>query len=92
MRRSYIILSAICSLALAAILSQVNAQPTLKKTAAPAQVWEYRVQLIKDFVPIDADAVTQVAALEKKLNELGHEGWELSQQMHLTVVFKRPLR
>jgi hypothetical protein len=86
MRRYHIIISAISFFALVAIISQVIAQPTNNKADAPAQVWEYRVQLITDFVQTD------VAALEKKLNELGHEGWELSQQMGLTVVFKRPLR
>ena len=92
MRRNYIIISAICFLALAAIISQAIAQPTFNNSAAPAQGWEYRAQLITDFVRTDADAVTQVATLEKKLNELGREGWELSHQMSLTIVFKRPRR
>lgn len=92
MRRNSIVMTALCSLAFAAIISQVIAQPTLSKTAAPTQAWEYRVHLITDFVPTERDAKAQVTALEEKLNELGQDGWELSHQMQLTVVFKRPLR
>jgi hypothetical protein len=94
MRRNYIVISVV-SLALAAVFVQVSAQTPPKETPVPKSGWEYRVLLNTDFLPSDEapdDAATQIAAVQKKLNELGREGWEHSHTMHMVEIFKRPLR
>lgn len=97
MHRKYVVISVV-SLALAAVLVQVSAQTPPNKTTAPKSGWEYRVLLNTDFVSTDEDpddaedAARQIAAAEKKLNELGREGWEYSHTMHRAEIFKRPLR
>jgi len=94
MNRKYVPITVV-SLALAAVLVQVSAQTPPNKASAPKMGWEYRVLLNTDFLPSDKDpddAATQIAAVEKKLNELGREGWEHSHTMHRAEIFKRPLR
>ena len=93
MRRNYAVITMV-SLALAAVLAQVSAQTLPNKTPAPKPGWEYRVLLNTDFVPTnaDGDAAARISAAEKKLNELGREGWEHSHQMHRAEIFKRPIR
>jgi len=93
MHRKYVIFSGV-SLALAALLIQASAQTPPNKTPAPKSGWEYRVLLITDFLSTDEDPdpASQIAATEKKLNELGREGWEYSHTMHRAEIFKRPLR
>ena len=55
-------------------------------------VWEYKTadlrRLIQDADPADPDAV--IAELEKSLNALGNQGWELCLEVNRGMIFKRP--
>ena len=62
--------------------------------------WEYKVVMLKDFVDVDIRSINlfnpkpeQVADIAEKvqarLNALGAEGWELSQELNGGLIFKR---
>jgi hypothetical protein len=70
----------------------ISRSEAVEARPAGAGAWEYRVILVSDLVPDQGAPAAQVTALESKLNTLGRDGWELSQQMQRVMVFKRPTK
>lgn len=81
----------VCVLGVAA-LSCVLAQETPGKTGNGPQTWEYQAIYLLDIVDLNQEPSEQTAAVEKRFNQLGKEGWELSLQLNRVVIFKRPKR
>jgi hypothetical protein len=92
MRR--VLLSAAFSGALvAALFSLARARDAREGAANAAPSWEYRVLLLTEVVSLQQaihEPAKTGAAVESKFNELGRDGWELSENINGIVVFKRP--
>ena len=78
--------AALClSLALAILPSQ--AQPA---GGDARTMWEYKAVHVEKLVTDARDYDAISAELEKGLNALGSEGWELCQEVRGGLIFKRP--
>lgn len=91
MHRHSLSVIVVCVLGIAA-LSCVLAQEAPGKTGNGSQTWEYRAVYLLDIVELSQKPSEQTAAIEKQFNQLGQEGWELSLQLNMVAMFKRPKR
>ena len=80
-----VILSVILALSWIVLLAS---GPRAAEDAPPrVQQWEYKVTLLKNE---NGEEEEEVAAVERRLNELGQQGWELSELQLSAAIFKRP--
>lgn len=87
--RSLLLLSA-ATLAIIAGTFAIGDSQAESAQARPARpVWEYKVVHLKDLVGESRAVDDLVQAMQKNLNDVGDEGWEMCQEINGAVIFKR---
>jgi hypothetical protein len=79
--------------AIAAVMMIPSAPSQAQPPAAPKPAgWTYKVVHMTKLVDDDAHGIdARVAAIEKNMNSLGAQGWELCQEVNGAMIFKRRL-
>ena len=90
MRQVLMISLTVCVVAVAGI-SFLPAQPAAEPEIPARQSWEYRFVSLNDLAADAEGDEAEIQAAQDKFNELGREGWELSENLFRAVVFKRPI-
>lgn len=91
MRQVGIVSALVCFFAVAG-LSLLPAQQAAGVADSGRQAWEYRLVSLEELIAGVEDDDAEIKAVENRFNELGREGWELSEYLFRAVVFKRPSR
>ena len=87
--RSLMLSVAIAALVIGAVFVVTSSQADVKQSSTVRPSWEYKVVHVMGLIDgtHDVDEITE--SLEKHLNALGNEGWELCQEVNGGWVFKR---
>jgi hypothetical protein len=77
------------TLVICIIFAAQNSQAQAPAVQSAQPVWEYKVVHVKKFVDDARELDAVVAALEKNLNSLGAQRWELCHEINGAIIFKR---
>ena len=89
MKKSLAVASCLFVLVIASSMVTSPQAQEKQQRSNTAPKWEYKVELLES----DKDGEgEEVAHIEKQLNTLGEQGWELAEVQLRAAIFKRPKR
>lgn len=87
--RSAIVSVVVAALIIGAIIAIPHSQAQVEQARVAQPSWDYKVVHVMKLIDGTREVDEITASLEKHLNSLGKDGWELCQEVNGGWVFKR---